>query len=154
MKGETRHDIRDQIVKPTLLKHEMHVTRSPTMSPQLLQQFPHWPIIRNRIRHGHDPFEPKHALVIALNHCPAICFIAASLVLHVIFAMRISFPDIDFHAGYGLSRRRFDGAEDEEGLAIGIGGYVGSRGGGGCVVGVKGAKDCAFSTRGGFGVID
>jgi len=100
--------------------------------------------MRNRIRHGHNAHEPKHAVVIALHHRAAIRLIPAIVVLHVVLPVAVGFPHVDLGAGHGGAGGSFDGAQDEQGGAGGVSGDGGARGEVGSVVGVKGAEDGAF----------
>jgi hypothetical protein len=122
---ERRRDLRDQIIKPRLLKHKMHMTRSPTMSPQLLKQFPHWSIIRYRIRHRHDALEPEHSFSITSYDRPSISLLSIP-ILHVIFAMTIGFPNIDLDVRDRVAGCCLNGAKNDEGLAVGVAGDGGT----------------------------
>lgn len=124
------------------------------MPPQPPQQLAHGSIIRNRIRHGNNRLEPKRAILTTQHHRPTIRLIPAVLVLHIIFALGVRFPDVDFNAGDGGAGCGFHGAEDEQGGAVGVGGYAVSRGEVRGVVGVEGAEDGAFCAVGGFGVVE
>ena len=142
------------MIKTLLLKHEMHMTRSPTMPPQFLQQLAYRPIIWNRIRHGYNPFEPKHTLIVTRNHCAAIGLVAAVLILHIVLAVGIRFPDVDFDAGDWGPGCGFHSAEDKQRCARGVGRDFGAWCGGRGIVRVEGTKDRTFSGGRGFGVVD
>jgi hypothetical protein len=146
---------RDKMIIAWLLEHEMHMTRSPRMSPKQPQHLPHRSIIRNAIRHGHNRFKPKHALVITTYHGPPIrLFPAVVLVLHVVHTLTVRFPYIDLGVVYRRAGRGLDGAQAEQWLAFRVGADAGP---GGSVLGivcVVGTEDRAFGGGGGFGVVD
>lgn len=114
------------------------------MPSQTLQQLPHGPIVRNRIRDGHNRTEPKDALLITLHDSASVRLVPAVVVLHVVFAVAVRFPHVDLDAGDGRAGGGFDGAEHEEGRAGWVGGDGGARREGGGVVGVEGTEDGAF----------
>lgn len=130
---------RYQMVEALLLKHEMHVARPPAMPSQLRQQFTYRPVVRNRIRHGHDSMEPEHALLIAVYDRATICFASSIVVLYVVLAMAVRLPNVDLDAFNGRARRGFDRAEHQQRVAVGVGGDGEAVGVGGSVVRVEGA---------------
>jgi hypothetical protein len=137
--------LRDKMVKARLLHHEVHMTWPVAMPLQHFQQLPNWPIIRNRIRHWHDCFEPEHSFLIAMHHSSLIRLLAA-FVLHIVLSITVRFPDVDFHSFYWLSFCVFDGADDETWLALGVVCDLGAVGFGDGVVGVEWSEDSAFGT--------
>lgn len=90
------------------------------MPAQLLQQLPHRPIIRDRIRHRHNRIEPKHALGISVNHRAPIRLVAPVLVLHIVLAVAVRFPHVNFDAADCSARRGFHGAQHEKWVAVGV----------------------------------
>jgi hypothetical protein len=152
-RGEKRGNARDQMIPPLLLEHKMHMRRPPGMAMQLLQQLADRPIVRNRITNGPDGLEPKGTFLIRLHDRSAVGRVALG-ALHVIVPRRIRLPDVDFHAGDGVSGRVSDGAEDETGRSGGVGGDVLPGGDGRGVVGVEGPEDGAFGGAWGLGVVD
>lgn len=106
-----------------LLKHEMHMTRPPRVSPQPPQHLADRPIIRNTIRHGDDSLIPKYPLFITAQHRSTVRILSlVMLVLYVIYAVRVRFPDVNLHVCYRVAGGCLHGAETEEGFAIGVGG--------------------------------
>jgi hypothetical protein len=100
------------MIKPWLLKHKMHMTRPPRMPSQLAQHKPYRPVIRNAIRHRHNRLEPEHALFVTPHDTPAIRLITAvALVLHIVRAFAVRFPNVDFDVLYGFAVRRLHSAE-------------------------------------------
>lgn len=137
-----------------LFKHKMHVTRPPRMSSQLPQHNTYRPVVRNAVRHRDDGLEPKHTILITPHDASAVGVVAAvALVLHVVRALAVRLPDVDFDILQRRSVGRFDGAEAEQRLAVGVGGDGGSGGFGLRVVRVVGAEDGAFGGGGGLGVV-
>lgn len=102
-----------------LLEHKMHMARPIRVAPQLLKQLSDRPIMRNRIRHGHDRLEPKHALAITAQDRAAVGPLAVRM-LHVVEALAVSLPDVDFHALHGFPVRVFYAADDEAGLPLAV----------------------------------
>lgn len=78
----------------------------------------------------------------------------ASFILHVVFAIAVRFPDVDFHAFDRLPLRVFDGADDQTRLTLRVVGDLRAVGLGEGVVRVEGSEDRAFGAGGGFGVVD
>ena len=136
-----------------LLEHKMHVTGPVAMPSQLHQQLPHRPIVRNRIRHRHNRFEPEHPGIIAVHHGSLIRSFSTR-VLHIIESFAVRFPDIDLDSADRLASSVFEGAEDETGLAVRVVGDHRAVGEGLGLVGMEGAEDGAFGAGGGFGVVD
>jgi hypothetical protein len=138
-----------------LFKHEMHMTRPPGMSPKQPQHLPHGPVIRNAIRHWHNRFKPKYALIVTSYHgSPVWLLPAIVLVLDVVNTLTVRFPYIDLGVLYRCAGRGLHGAQAEQRLAFGVGTDAGS---GGCVVrvvGMIGAEHRAFGRGSGFGVVD
>lgn len=124
------------------------------MPAQPAQQLPHRPVIRNRIRHGHDGVEPEHALCIAVYDGATVGLAAPVVVLHVVLAVAVSLPDIHLNAGHGVAGGGLDGAQDEQRVAVGVGGDGEAVGVGGGVVGVEGAEDSALCGVRGLGMVD
>jgi hypothetical protein len=153
VRGHWRYS-RYQMIKPFFLKHKVHVTRSPAVSPQLSQQLAYRPVMWNGIWYRHDGMEPKHAFLIAVYHGPAICLTPSVVVLHIVLAVAVRLPDIDLNPLNRLARRRLDGAEHEKRLSVGVGrdGEAVLISGG--IVGMEGAKDGALSRVRGLGVVD
>lgn len=114
------------------------------MPAQLFQQLAYRPIARNRIWHGYNSFEPKYTLIIAYHDCAAIGLFAAVLILHIVLAVGICFPDIDLDAGDWGPRCSLHGAEDKQRCAGGVGRDFGAWCGDRGVVRVEGTKDRAF----------
>lgn len=109
--------------------------------------------MRNRIRHRHNSLEPKDTLFITLHYRSPIR-LRSLRILHVVEALGVSLPDIDFHAADSFAACVFDGAEHETGFSVWVMRDCASVG---LVLGVGGverAKDCAFGALGGFGVVD
>jgi hypothetical protein len=98
------------------------------MPSQLLEQLSHGPVVRNRIRHGHDALEPKHAALVARHNGAPIGVGAAIGILHVVFAVGVCFPDVDLGARHGVAGRSFQRADDEQRRARGVCGDAGPRG--------------------------
>lgn len=99
--------------------------------------------MRNRIRHRHDRFKPKHSLLITMHHSSLIRSFPAG-ILHIVETFTVCFPNVDFDAADGLVGGVFDCAEDEAGGAVGIVGDESAVGGGFGFVGVEGSEDGAF----------
>jgi hypothetical protein len=110
--------------------------------------------MRNRIRHGYNRIEPEHALVVTFDNGAPIGLVAPVFVLHVVFAMRIRLPNVDFHPGHRGARRGFHGAQHEKWCTGRVGRDGGPGGQGGRVMCVEGPEDGAFGRGGGFGVVD
>lgn len=120
---------------------------------QPFQQSPHRPIVRNRIRHRHNSFEPEYTLCVATHDASSIRPVMAG-VLDVVVPCRVSFPDVDLAAFDRLAGRVLECAEDETWLAGGVGrdgrairqvlGFVG----------VEGSEDGSSSAVGRFGVVN
>jgi hypothetical protein len=68
--------------------------------------------------------------------------------------MAIGLPYVHRDIGDGVARCCFDGAEDEEGCAVGIRGNGGAIRICGRIVGVKGPEHCAFGAGRRFWVVD
>jgi hypothetical protein len=124
------------------------------MPSQLHKQLAHRTIVRNRIRHGHDPLEPKQTLCVARHNRTPIRIIPPIRILHVVFTMAVCFPDINLCARYRRARRSFERAHDKERGAGGVGGDGGACGESGRIVGVERAEDGAFGGSRGFGVVN
>jgi hypothetical protein len=116
-KGSQRKHIRNQRIKPLLLKHKMHMARPIRMSLQRPEQLPHGPIMRNRIRHGHNSPEPKIAVRVA-HQDPAAIGPRPVGVLHVVEALRVRLPDVDACALDGAAGQVAHGTQHETGLAL------------------------------------
>jgi len=147
------YDLRNQVIEPFLLEHEMHVTRPVRMPLERLEQFPHRPIVRNRIRYRHDSLEPEFTLLIATQYCSSFRRRPVG-VLHVIKTLAVSLPDIDFGVRDRRASRVAHAAENQTRLALRI---VRDRAAvcfGFGVVRVERSEDGAFSRGGGFGVVD
>lgn len=140
---EGRHS-RYKMIEPRLLKHEMHMTGPPTVPAQFLQQLSHRSVIWNRIRHGHNGVEPEHTLLVTVYYGAAVGLGAPVVVLHVILAVAVRLPDIDFHASHRVASGRLDSAQDEQRVPIRVGRDGEAVGIGRSIVGMEGAKDCAF----------
>jgi hypothetical protein len=121
--GKVEGDLRDQMIKPLLLKHKMHMTRPPRVPSQLVQHFSHRAVTRNTIRHRHNRLEPEHTILVAPHDTPAIRLITAvALVLHIVRTFAVRFPDVDLDVLYGFTVLRLHGAEAEQGCAIRVSG--------------------------------
>jgi hypothetical protein len=129
------------------------MTRPVTVPLQLLQQLTNRPIIRDRVRNRYNRLEPENPLSVAVHHSPLVRLLAA-FILHIVLAVAVGFPDVDFYPFDGLAFSVFDRADYEAGLAVGVVGDLGAVGLGDGVVGVEGAEDGAFGAGGGFGVVD
>ena len=146
--------LRYQVIEPVLVKHEMHMARPPAMPPQLGQQLPHRPVVWNWIWHGYNGMEPEQAVLVAVYDGSTVCLVPPVVVLHVVLAVAVCFPDVYLDALNGLAGGGLDGAEHEERIAVGIRGDGEAVVVGGGVVGVEGAEDGAFCRVGGFGMVD
>jgi hypothetical protein len=113
------------MIKPWLLKHEMHMTGSETVAFQSLQKLPYRSIMWDRIRHRDDGFEPKDPLFITVHHCPLVRTFAAR-ILDIVISLAISFPDIDLDFLNWLATGIFDCAQNETWLAVRIMGDLGA----------------------------
>ena len=121
-----QEDSRNQIIKSLLLEHEVHMARSPAMSSQFFEQLADRPIIRNWVWHGYNTLEPKNTILVTSDNCTAICLIAPVFILYVIFAMGVCLPYIHLDVWYRLTGCGLDGTENEQGLAVGVGGDGGT----------------------------
>lgn len=115
------------MIIPILSEHEMHMARPVAMSLQQLQQLAHGPIVRDGIRYRHDCLEPEDTLLVTVHHRTLIWPIAA-LVLNVIEAFAVCFPDVDLDSLDWFAGCVFDVAEDKAGFTVRV---VGD----GCAVG-------------------
>lgn len=147
-------DVRDQVIEPGFFKHEMHVAWPPAVSAQFLQQLANRPVVGDGIGYGHDALEPKYAVLVAFYDSTSVCFISPVFILHIVFALAVCFPHIDFDVGYGVAGCGLDGAKDEERCTSGVGRDGAAIGVCGRVMGVEGPEDCAFGAGGWFWVID
>lgn len=145
--------LRNQMVVTWLLKHKVHMRRPPGMPTQGLQQSPHRPVVRDRIRHRYNGLEPEHALCIAGHDTTAIRPVVVGM-LHVVVARRVGLPDVDLAAGDGFAGRVFEGTEHEARPTGGIGGDGSAVGEVLGFVRVEGAEDGAFGAVGWFRVVD
>jgi hypothetical protein len=139
--------VRDQVVKPSLFKHEMHVARAVGVTPKRFQKLTHGTVVRNGIRHWHNGLEPKHAVRVALHDHSAVRTISFC-VLHVIEAFAVRLPNVNLDVVDGLAVGIFDGAENETRLAVGVMADAAAITLQLGFVGVKRAEHCAFGTRG------
>lgn len=145
---------RYQMIKAFFLKHKVHVTRSPAVSPQLGQQLAHRPVMWDGIWYRHDGMEPEHAFLITVYHSPAICLTPSVVVLHIVLAVAVRLPDIDLDPLNRLARGRLDGTEHEKRLSVGVGGDREAVLISGGIVGMEGTKDRALSRVRGLGMVD
>jgi hypothetical protein len=152
-RGHWRHS-RYQMIEPFFLKHKVHVTRSPAVSPQLSQQLAHRPVMWNGIWYRHDGMEPENAVFVAMYDGPAICLTPSVVVLHIVLAVAVRLPDIDLDALDRLARRRLDGTEHEKRLSIRVGRDREAVLISGGIVGMERAKDGALSRVRGLGMVD
>ena len=141
------------MVKSLLFEHEMHMSWSHRMSPQLREQLPHRPIMRNRIRYWDNRFEPEDSLLIARHNTPAVWPLPIR-VLDIIFTSRIRLPDIDLCALDRLAVDVFDGAEHEKRFSCIVFGHQVAVGHVFRLVGVEGTQDGSFGRVGRFGMVD
>jgi hypothetical protein len=108
-------DLRYQRVEAAFLEHKMHMTRPVRMAAELLQKFADWAVVRNRIRHRKDRFEPESTRLVTGQDCPAV-WPWTIAVLYIVEALRVSFPDVDFGSGYRIAIDVFDSAQNEKWL--------------------------------------
>jgi hypothetical protein len=87
-------------------------------------------------------------------HHRSLIWRLATLILHIVLPVAVSFPDVDFDAFDRLAFGVFDRADYKARLAVGVVGDLGAVGLGDGVVGVEGPEDGAFGAGGGFGVVD
>ena len=102
-----------------LVKHKVHMTRTIWMPLQELQESPYRSIMRDRIRHRHNRLKPEYAVLVALHNGTSIWSIAIGM-LHIIEALRVRFPNVDFHIRNGLAGGIFDCTEDKAWFALGV----------------------------------
>lgn len=112
-------DLRDQMIIPGLLEHEVHMTRPVRMPLQQLEQLANRPIMRDRIRHWNDGLEPKDTLLVALHHTASVWSIAI-LVLYIVLSIAIGLPDIDLDSFDRFALCILDIAEHKTWLALWI----------------------------------
>lgn len=112
-------NLRDQVIPPLLLKHEVQMRRPPTMAPELLQQLADGAVVGNGVADGLDALEPEDALFVA-KHDAALAgpLILAALVLHVVVAAAVRLPDVDLDVADGLAVDVFHGADAKQGYAL------------------------------------
>lgn len=122
------------------------------MPLEVLQQLSHRPVVGNRVRNRHDRIEPEVSIIVAGDDGPPVWAITTS-VLHVVEALGVRLPDIDFGALQGVSGLVANSAENETGLAIGVArdrptvvNMVG-------IMCVEGSQDCAVRGALWLGVI-
>ena len=120
---------------------------------QGLQQSPHRPVVRDRIRYRYNGLKPKHAFFVAGHDAAAVRPIVVSM-LHVVVARGVGFPDVDFAARDGFAGHVFEGAEHKAWLAGGIGGNGSAVGEILGFVRVEGPEDGPFGAVGWFRVVD
>jgi len=102
-----------------LVKHKMHMARTVRMPLQELQEFPYRSIMRDRIWHRHNRLKPEYAVMVALHNGTPIRSIAIGM-LHIIEALRVRFPNVDFHIRNGLAGGIFNSTEDKTWFALGV----------------------------------
>ena len=107
------------MIPTLLLKHKMHMGRSPRMSLQKLQQLPHGPIMWNWIRHRHNRLKPENSLLITIHHASPIGALPIT-VLHIVMAGAIRLPDVNLHSFNRISFYILDCAKNETWFAFGI----------------------------------
>jgi hypothetical protein len=107
---EQGKDLRDQMIPPLLLKHEMQMCRPPGVSPQLREQLPNGPIMRNGIADGQDTLEPEPAIS-AADHDAPLGRLAAVGMLHIVMARAVRLPYVDLDPLDGVAFRVFDCAD-------------------------------------------
>ena len=108
---------RNQVIKPLLFKHKVHMTRPHGMSTQSLQQLSHRPVVGNRVWHRDNGFEPEQTLAVALEDAPAVGPIAIG-VLDIVFPTRIRLPDVNLHALDRLALDVLHRAEHQQRLCV------------------------------------
>ena len=141
------------MIKAIFRKHEMHMTRTVAMPFQFNEQFADRSIMRNRIRHRNNGLEPENPIAVAGHNGSLIRTVAAG-VLHVVEALGVGLPDVDFDVGDRSARGIFDGTQNKAGLAVGIMGDLRPIGLWLRLVRVEGSQDGAFGAGGWFGMVD
>ena len=102
-----------------LVKHKMHMARTVRMPLQELQESPYRSIVRDRIWHRHNCLKPEYAVMVALHNDTSIWSIAVG-ILHIIEALRVRFPNVNFHIRNGLAGGIFDSTDDKAWFALGV----------------------------------
>jgi hypothetical protein len=144
---------RDQRIIPILLEHEVHMTRPVRVSVECFEQLPHRPVIRDRIRHRQDRFEPEVPSLITGQDSSAIRTSPVSM-LDVVEAFRVRLPDVDACVGDWIPFYIFERAKDQQGLAVCVLRDQAAVRGVLCFVRVKRSEDRAFGAVRWFGVVD
>jgi hypothetical protein len=129
------------------------MTRPVRVTVQCFKQLPHRPVIRDRVRHRQNRFEPETSLLIARQDSSAIRPGPIG-VLDVVEAFGVGFPDVDAGVRDGVPVCVFDRAEDQQGLAGCILGDQRAVGSVLCFVRVEGSEEGSFGTVRGLGVVD
>ena len=102
-----------------LVKHKVHMAWTIRMPLQELQESPHRSIMRDRIRYRYNRLKPEYAVMVALHNGTSIGSIAIGM-LHIIEALGVRFPNVNFHIRNGLAGGIFDSAENKAWFAFGI----------------------------------
>lgn len=121
----------------------MHVAGSVAMPFQSPEQFADGPIVRDGIRYGDDGLEPEDAVVVAVHHC-ALIWPLPPRVLHVVLALAVGLPDVNFDVSYRLAIGILDTAQDQARLAFRVVSNLGAIRLGLGFVRMEGPEDCAF----------
>ena len=129
------------------------MARPVRMPMQALQQLSDWPIMRNRIRHGHDALKPKQAGLVARQHRPTVWLCAAG-ILHVVHALAVRLPHVDRAPRDRRALRVLERAQHEARLAVGVGVDQRAVGLGVRVMRVERPEHCALGAGRRLGMVD
>lgn len=141
------------MVEAFLLKHKVHVAWPVAMPLQQLQQLADRSIVRDWVWHWHNRLEPEQPFLVTVHHCSLI-WLFPTLILHVVFALAIRFPDVYLDAWYRLSVGVLDCADDEARFTTWVMGDLGTIGLGNRIVGMEGSEDGALGAGWWFRMVD